>query len=288
MAETVVFESEKEFSRQKKRRTLIIIIVAVAVLAAAAAAVWLWSRASRTHSGGDELPYQYSWKQSSDGSAILSVGREADLVWRIIDAGEEYGTVGIEAAGVKGQSSEFRLTPINEGRALARLILGNKADDEGDKCSMELLTEAFLDGGRLCCRVLSASCRSIQTESGDDAAFAYRIYPDADGDIVIAIPTGEEDWDCVSSNEETAAVIGVINEEGVALAFIRHGEKTGSAEVVMTSPFEGKELKVLFTLSENGEFTFSQDAASTFQPTITPAPDWTFSPEALLTPTPNP
>ena len=288
MAEELVFESEKELARRRKRRTLIIIIAAAAALAAAAAIFWLVSRTSRTHTGGDELPYRYAWKQSADGSAVLSVDREGDLVWRITDDGEEFGTVGIKAAGVKGQSSEFRLTPIDEGRAMMKLILGNKEDDEGDKCSMELLTEAFFEHGRLCCRVLSASCKSIRTESGDSAAFPYRIYNDNDGDIIVEIPTGEEDWECVSSNEETAEVIGIINGEETVTVYIRPGGLAGSAEVVMTSSFEGKQLKILLTLSEDGEFVFSQDAASTFEPTVTPAPDGTFSPDALLTPTPEP
>lgn len=271
MAETPVFESEKQFKKQRKRRILIAVIAAVLV-AAAAVAVGLLNKscAARTHTGGEDLPFPYTWRQLSDGSAVLSVTTGGEgLSWRISDPGEEYGTVGMIDEGVRNGESRFKLTPMSEGRAISTITLSPEGGDKGAYV-MELLTEAYKEGSRLRCRVLNATCKLTQQAiEVTEGPFAYRIFKDEDGDMIMEVPGSAEDWECVSSDEETAAILGVVYDEGAVRAYLRAGSKPGESEVVLTSAADGKELKAVFTLNEAEEFTVSRYEATASEPAAT-------------------
>lgn len=284
MAETPIFESEKQLKRQRRRRVLLIIaVIALAVAAAVAFGLISASCNGKPQTGGEDLPYSYTWARAADGSAKLSVAREGELVWRIDDAGDAFGTVGVTCVGSKADATEFKLAPISEGRSIVKLILGEKEGTAGDKYSMELLTEAFTEGGKLCCRVLSASCAPICSVDVSDGAFPYSIHMDDDGDIVIEVPGAAEDWECVSSNEAAASVIGVILSESSVRAYIRAGSEPGTSEVVLRSVTEGRELKAEFSLNEADEFALVKDEAKV---TATEAPAETDSPAGTEAPAP--
>ena len=282
MADTLVFDSDKQLKKQRRKRTLIIVLISVLLILAAVAVGYFVKRcAGVTHTGGEDLPFSYTWKQSLDGSALLSVSRDgADgLVWRIADAGEQFGTVNITAAGSKNDSSEFRLSPVEEGRAKEVLTLGNAEGGEGDTYRMELLTEAYREGGRLRCRVLSASCTPLQqiidVTEGD---VTYRIYGNDDGDIVIELPSAAEDWECVSSNEDAARSIGVIFDGETVRAFIHAGEQPGTSEVVLRSEYDGNEIKTEFKLDDEMNLSCTVVKAESFAPAQTPAPELSSAP----------
>lgn len=293
MADTPVFESEKLLKKQRKKRILLIVVLGVVILLAAASAALLAGRCSgRTHTGGEELPFTYTWREAADGSAAITVSTEGEeaLSWRVTDPGDSFGCVGIEPSGSGKGGSSFKLTPIKEGRSAAVITLGG---DGADKYAMELLTEAYADGPKLRCRVLNASCRRVQTEMRAEGDVSYHIYTDADGDTVIEVESGCTDWECISSNEAAAAVIGVINGDGCVKAYIRSGGEPGEAEVTLESAADGKKLTAAFTLGSDGGLICSNVLASaepTAEPTAEAEPGYTPVPggEATAEPTSNP
>jgi len=162
---------------------------------------------------------------------------------------------------------------------MSKLSLG-QADGKGEKYRMELLTEAYPERGKLRCRVLSASCTAVNDSEVTDGAFAYRIYTDDDGDLVMEIPDTETDWECVSSNEEAVRMIGLLFEDDCVRALFSAGEKPGTSEISLKSLLSGRELTAVITLGEDGKLLASQNAAETFAPAKTPEP-------ALPTPEPD-
>ncbi len=293
MADTPIFESEKLLKKQRKKRTLIIIAVCAAVLAAAAAAFIAGRCSGRTHTGGEELAFPYTWREAADGSALVTVSREGEetLSWRITDPGDNFGCVGIAPAGSGKDGSSFKLTPIKEGRSAAVIVLGS--EDGSDKYRMELLTEAYADGSKLRCRLLEASCRPVQGEISAEGDVVYRVFADPDGDLVIEVESTQTDWECVSSNESAAQVIGVINTDDCVRAYLRAGGEPGVSEVTLESAADRKKLTSRFTLSADGGFICSAvetSAEPTVEPTENAGPTPTVFPtgDPLLTPTPAP
>ena len=290
MADTPIFESEKHVKKQRKRRTLLIVFSVLLILAAAATIAFFVSRCSEeTNSGGEDLPIPFTWKQSSDGSVLLSVPRENGLIWRIEDAGDAFGTISFASAGSTNDAFEFKLTPKAEGRSLVRIILGEENGTEGDKYRMEFMSEAYREGGKLRCRILNASCKSISEAMITDGAFSYRIYTDDDGDMVIEVPNTDSDWDCVSSNEDAVVMTGVVYGEEVVRAYLRAGNTTGSSEVKLTSEIEGRELTAVFTNNGQGGLIIDEKAVSTVQSERTPTPEPVTIPSdiELMTTDPN-
>lgn len=278
MTKTPVFSSEKLVKKQHARRFIMIGAAALILIAIVIGAVFLSkSCADRTHTEGGDLPFPYTWAEAPGGGVTLRISREGaeGRVWRVEDAGASFGAVTLSPAKQRSSDTEIKIAPANAGRAIIKLVLGDENGKARDSHEMDLLVEAYTEGKQLRCRVLSASCRAVQGDiTAEEGDFPYRIHKDEDGDVVIAVDTaGFTDWECTSTNENAAELLGLVYENGAACAYLRAGSEPGTSEIVLKSSSEGKQLRAVIELSADGGFAVTERQTSLSEPTATPIPE---------------
>ena len=227
----LVFSSEREEKQGQLKRILILagIVLGVIILVVGAALIVRSTRAV-VHTGGEDTPYPYTWKNSK-GSMIIEIDRSADpdRVWQAYNVDNVNSKCETPEKQPKDKN-QFVFTPKEEGRySIIFILMG--ADDQASM-RMEMFVESKLDAnGVLESEVLSTSllARQVLSEGGEGTNYPYSYLTDTDGFLVVTIAGAAAcgDWDCVSDNENVALPAGVFMDGDDAVFYIQPGSERG-------------------------------------------------------------
>lgn len=270
MSDELIFDSERQEMRDRKKTWLIPLLVLAGILiAVVVVSLLLRSGKKPVNNGGDDTSYPFTWQVQADGSVLLSLPHAdaPDARWEL--TGEElYQALRAEAEGEKNGSSHFRLIPAQAGRALLELTL--RKDAEGgteDSYLLSLLTEVGERDGKLSVSILNSSGVRLQSElsGGEDSGNGYRVFRDERGFLVIAVKygAGETDWDYeVVSGQDSIRDYGLQYTNGEVQVLLKAGEVVGEGELVLRSEAAGAELRFRCAAQEDGSLLITDHRAS--------------------------
>ena len=284
-------ERISKWERNKRFVIPAIAFVVVIVIAVVAALIMQGSR-GETFTGGEDSPYPYSWMANKDGSVLLEVDRTASpqYLWNISEestsieilsgestdeSGESFTLPVLSAQPDRTQSGEkasILLTPTMTGRAVLLLDLRHKDNEQDQIYEMTILTEVLEENGKLYANLISITGTEQQgiTHGGQETAFPYTVSLNESGELLITVTTqdGEEaqeseeasesvsgtaaNWECVSDNEETVTVLGVLYGADDVTAYVRAGAEAGRCTVRMSAENAGVEITLDCEVREDG------------------------------------
>ena len=284
-------ERISKWERNKRFVIPAIAFVVVIVIAVVAALIMQGSR-GETFTGGEDSPYPYSWTANKDGSVLLEVDRTASpqYLWNIseesagveilsgesTDESEESFTLPVLYArpdrSQSGKKASILLTPAMTGRAVLLLDLRHKDNEQDQIYEMTILTEVLEENGKLYANLISITGTEQQgiTHGGQETAFPYTISLNESGDLLITVTTQDSEeaqeseeasesvsgtaatWECVSDNEETVTVLGVLYGADDVTAYVRAGAEAGRCTVRMSAENAGVEITLDCEVREDG------------------------------------
>lgn len=244
MSEELIFDSERQEMRAARKRWLLpcLVLAGILVLAVAVALIIRAGR-SEIHSGGQDTDYPFTWTQKSDGDVELTVPHEdaPDCRWSLKNGEASLPALQITREGSKDgkAGTVFTLHPEAAGRCLFTLVLGG-AEENARLYETTFLAEVSETEGRLSVALLNASGVRFQTElsGGDGGENSYRIYSDAQGNLVLTVPVTDQgmDWSYeIPAGEDSLELLGLIYEDGMMRTILRAGETVGASELVLQS-----------------------------------------------------
>ena len=284
-------ERISKWERNKRFVIPAIAFVVVIVIAVVAALIMQGSR-GETFTGGEDSPYPYSWTANKDGSVLLEVDRTASpqYLWNIseestgveilsgesTDESEESFTLPVLYArpdrSQSGKKASILLTPTMTGRAVLLLDLRHKDNEQDQIYEMTILTEVLEENGKLYANLISITGTEQQgiTHGGQETAFPYTISLNESGELLITVTTQDSEeaqvseeasesvrgtaatWKCVSDNEETVTVLGVLYGADDVTAYVRAGAEAGRCTVRMSAENAGVEITLDCEVREDG------------------------------------
>ena len=284
-------ERISKWERNKRFVIPAIAFVVVIVIAVAVALIMQGSR-GETFTGGEDSPYPYSWTVNKDGSVLLEVDRTASpqYLWNIseestgveilsgesTDESEESFTLPVLSArpdrSQSGKKASILLTPAMTGRAVLLLDLRHDDNAQDQIYEMTILTEVLEENGKLYANLISITGTEQQgiMHGGQETAFPYTISLNESGELLITVtaqdseeaPESEEasesvrgtaaTWECVSDNEETVTVLGVLYGADDVTAYVRAGAEAGRCTVRMSAENAGVEITLDCEVREDG------------------------------------
>ena len=287
MAKEVVFESERLSKWNRSKRFVIpaIAFVVVIVIAVVVALIMQGNR-GETFTGGEDSPYPYRWTANKDGSVLLEVDRTASpqYLWNISEestsieilsgestdeSGESFTLPVLSAQPDRTQSGEkasILLTPTMAGRAVLLLDLRHKDNAQDQIYEMTILTEVLEENGKQYANLISITGAEQQgiTHGGQETPFPYTVSLNESGDLLITVTAQdseeepesvsrtEANWECVSDNEETVYVLGVLYDADDVTAYVRAGTEAGRCTVRMSAENVGVEITLDCEVREDG------------------------------------
>lgn len=308
MAKTVVFESEKLEKKQKLMRLLLpLAVLAAIILLAVIIAVIIGKNKGRTHTGGENTLYPYSWTEKKDGSLVFRLPDEkADgYVWTMTNSVEEVADVNAEEKPPKDKAG-FIVTPKAAGRTQMTLKLtasGEKAHG-GELYELGVILDVVSENGKLKATVFSAVGRELPgvKAGGEDEGWPYQITASGPTEITVylkdkmkeieggqeeaiasSLPPGAETdeistdastyvmnaWDAVSSDNEAVRVNGLNGQDGLVTLWLDvRGREESSAEITLRSETGGAELIFTVKIAEDGTWTIDSHKLNVFEPVI--------------------
>ena len=287
MAKEVVFESERISKWERNKRFIIpAIAFGVVIIVAVVAALVIQGSRGDTFTGGEDTPYPYTWTMNKDGSVRLEVSRTASpqYLWNISEestgvavlsgesANEAEESFNIPVLSVEpdlkqsGEKASILLTPTMTGRAVLLLDLRHKDDTQDQIYEMTILTEVLEENGKLYANLISITGTEQQgvTHGGQETAFPYTVSLNESGDLLITVTARDSEeepgsvseteasWECVSDNEETAYVLGVLYGADDVTAYVRAGTGAGRCTVRMYAENVGVEITLDCEVREDG------------------------------------
>ena len=284
-------ERISKWERNKRFVIPAIAFVVVIVIAVVVALIMQGSR-GETFTGGEDSPYPYSWTVNKDGSVLLEVDRSASpqYLWNIseesagveilsgesTDESVESFTLPVLSArpdrSQSGKKASILLTPTMTGRAVLLLDLRHKDNEQDQIYEMTILTEVLEENGKLYANLISITGTEQQgiTHGGQETAFPYTISLNESGDLLITVTTQDSEeapeseeasesvsgtaatWECVSDNEETVTVLGVLYGADDVTAYVRAGAEAGRCTVRMSAENAGVEITLDCEVREDG------------------------------------
>ena len=265
MSDELIFDSERQALRDRKKRWLLpLIVLAGILLAVVIVSLLLRSGKKPVNKGGGDTRYPFTWQVQADGSVLLEIPHAdaPDHSWVQTD-GEAYPAVRTEARGEKNGGSGFLLTPEQAGRALLEFTLRKDAEAGAedprtdDVYRLSLLVEVVERGGKRGVSVLNASGVQLQGEiaGGQDSENAYRVFLDEHGYLVIAVRVAEAemDWEYeIVSGQASVTDLGMLYEADEVQLYLKAGEVPGEGEVVLRSEQAAAELRFRCAVQDDG------------------------------------
>ncbi len=275
MSDELLFDSERQERRARRKTRLIplIVLAAVIVLAVVVALVIRKSKAE-LHNAGENTPYPFTWYNESDGRMVLELPHEdaPEYRWTLVN-GEALEILSADRREKeKGGKTCFTLTPTAEGRTVMELALLREAQtpaataapatasvesDEEDDAEPEpddivyrttLQLENAESEGRLVCTLLSVSGYRLQPQvrGGEGSGNPYEVRSNEQRELVITVQVSglERDWVCeLVSGEDSVVVEGIMNTGEATQLYLKSGEVPGESELVMRSETANAELR---------------------------------------------
>ena len=246
MAKDIVFDSER-YERNRRLRLILLpiaFLAAVLVIAALAALLIGYFR-GQNHTGGEELPYPYTWRTGRNGVITLELDHASapEAKWQYA---EESSVLDVAESKQSKSVTRFTLTPTATGRALSVFCL---TVGESDIYELSFLTETQAANGVMESEIVTATGRALQAEltGSDESGLSYRVYSE-NNRFVISVTTADSDdaagWTCASSDETIAEPIGVISSGRTSRAFAVPGGAAGSCTLTMKNESTGATLTV--------------------------------------------
>ena len=274
MSDELIFDSERQELRDRKKRWLIpLLVLAGILLAVVIVSLLLRSGKKPVNKEGEDTLYPFTWQVQADGSVLLELPHAdaPDHKWALTD-GEDYPAVRAEAKGEKNGGSSFLLTPEQAGRALLEFTLRKDAEagaenpKTDDAYRMTLLVEVVEEGGKRSVGVLNASGVQLQSEiaGGQDSENAYRVFQDENGYLVIAVKVAglEMDWEYeIVSGQASVTDLGMIYEGDEVQVYLTAGETPGEGEVVLRSEQAAAELRFRCAVQDDGSLLVTHHEA---------------------------
>ena len=275
MSDELIFDSERQAFRDRKKRWLIpLLVLAGILLAVVVVSLLLRSSKKPVNKGGEDTLYPFTWQVQADGSVLLELPHAdaRDHCWVQTD-GEAYPAVRTETRGENNGSSSFLLTPAQAGRALLEFTLRKDAEagaqdpKTDDVYRLSLLVEVAEEGGKRGVSVLNASGVQLQGEiaGGQDSENAYRVFLDEHGYLVIAVKVAETemDWDYeIVSGQSSVTDLGMVYEADEVLLYLKAGDASGEGEVVLRSEQAAAELRFRCAVQDDGSLLVTHHEAA--------------------------
>lgn len=270
MSDELIFDSERQANRERKKKWLVPLLVLAGILiAVVVVSLLLRSDKQPVKKGGEDTNYPFTWQLREDGSIQLSIPHEdvPDAHW-VLTGDEVYAALRTETEGEKDGSSQFRLIPAQAGRALLELTL--RKDAEGrteDSYCLSLLMEVEELDGKLNVSILNTSGVRLQGElsGGEESGNGYRVFRNERGFLVIAVKygEGETDWEYeIASGEESVRDYGMQYVDGEVQVLLKAGDAVGESELVLRSEAAGAELRFRCALQADGSLLVTDHQAS--------------------------
>ena len=308
MADELLFDSERQEKKARRRRWLfpVIALAAILVIAVIVALIIRGSR-PKSYPGGEDTLYPYSWQIESDGSILLKLPHENDpeFRWTLTNPDELYTVEAAREETEKNGTTCFTLTPKKAGRDLVVVTLLREPDAKTTEASaseveaeetaaseeeapekeaapnkvldgiyrITLLVEFSEEDGRLTGSVLSSSgvrCQGI-LRGGEDSENPYLIYSSDDRFVVadVLIASLETDWNCtILSGEESIFAETIQYVDSEVYLVLRAGETPGESEVLFRSEAAGVELRLRTLYQENSPLLVTEHQAQYGEKTV--------------------
>lgn len=292
MSDELIFDSERQERRAKKKRRLIPLLVLAGILIAVVAiALIIRSRKEPVHTSGEDTPYPYTWQVQSDGSLLVEISHAdaPDYRWTLADGDELRVTDAEREKKDKNNKTRFVLTPKEAGRDMVELKLLREtasvpaatepaSEEDARKGSYEtpapedviykltLLVEFTEEEDKLTGAVLSSSgvrCQGVET-GGADSANPYQIYDEDTRFLVteIKVSSRENDWTWeIVSGEDSVVFDGLVYDVGQVRLYLKAGQTPGESEVVLRSEAAEAEIRLRCILQEDGSLLVTEHQA---------------------------
>ena len=285
MSDELIFDSERQARREKKKRQLIpFLALAVILVLVVAAVLILRGCKAEVHKGGESTDYTFSWNVKTNGDTQLVVPHDdyPKYRWDLKDREESLPVLRITRTGKDTKSGTvFTLHPEAAGRCLFTLILKGEDDAVVPSYEMIILAEVTETDGKLIAAPLNASGTRLQSEiigagrdpdvSGDN----YRIYPDENRNLVLTFPAaeGETDWEYeIPSGEECLDLLGILYEDGNMNAYLQAGDTPGISELILKSDAAVTTIRLKLESGADGSLKIlSHEAEYGEKPTVDPS-----------------
>ena len=314
MAKTVIFESEKLEKRQKLMRLLLpLAVLAVIIVIAVIIAVIAGKNKARTHTGGEDTLYPYSWTEKKDGTLAFALPdpKTEGYAWTLTNSVETVAEITKDAKPPRGKT-QYTVKPLAAGRTEMGLKLTNgAADSYGDQLYMlSVILDVTEENGKLKTTLYSAGSSVLPgvTAGGEAEGWPYQIIASGSREITVYLkdkmreieggpdemaaasrPAGAtapelstdasnyvmNTWDCVSDDEAAVRVNGVRSEDGLVTLWleVRGTEENRSADITLRSETGGAELVFSVKIAEDGTWTVESHKMNVFEPVIETFPD---------------
>lgn len=274
MSDELIFDSERQELRDRKKRWLIpLLVLAGILLAVVIVSLLLRSGKKPVNKGGEDTLFPFTWQVQADGSVLLELPHAdaPDHSWVQTD-GEAYPALRTEARGEKNGGSSFVLTPEQAGRALLEFTLrkdaeaGTEDPKTDDVYRLNILVEVVEEGGKRGVSVLNASGVQLQGEiaGGQDSENAYRVFLDEHGYLIIAVKVAEAemDWEYeIVSGQASVTDLGMVYEADEVQLYLKAGETPGEGEVVLRSEQAAAELRFRCAVQDDGSLLVTHHEA---------------------------
>ena len=289
MADELLFDSERQEKKAKKRKWLLPAIVLAAILVIVVVlALILRSQKEPVNKGGEDTLYPYTWQRQDDGSLLLEISHAdaPDYRWTLTEPEALQIVEASQEAKEKNNTTRFTLKPRGEGRDTVTLKLLREQTTVPEPSSKEeaieigyegpgpedvlfelsLLVEFTEEDGKLVGTVLNSSGvrRQGSLSGGADSANPYRIYARDEGHVTAAVKIAslETDWTCeILSGEQSVTVEAVLYDYREVQLHLTGGETPGESELVFRSEAAGAELRLCTSLQTDGSLLITEHRA---------------------------
>ena len=275
MSEELLFDSERQ-ERKARRKTLLIplLVLAAVIVLVVVIALIVRSGKAELHNAGENTLYPFTWEIHTDGSLLLELPHEnaPDYRWTLVNGEELDFLLADRAEKEKDGKTCFTLTPTGEGRSLLELALFREArsqpaadntaatgaeetdEDEDEPAAddiiyrMSLMLENTEADGRLVCTLLGVSGYQLQgpVSGGEDSENPYKVRTNENRELVITVQVQgmERDWVCeIVYGAESVVVDGLMNTPDSAKLYLKSGEVPGESELVLRSEAANAEIR---------------------------------------------
>lgn len=301
MADELLFDSERQEKKARKRRLLrpAIALAAILVLAVVIALI-LRSVREPVHKEGEDGPYPFTWQLRDGGSLLLELPHPdaPDYRWTLAEPDALENIEVSREAEEKDDTTRITVKPLGEGRAMVELKLLREGETAPEPASKEealaqsykgpepedvlyersILLQFTREEDKLTGTVLSSVGVQRQglQRGGEDSANPYRIYAKDEKRVVAAVKIAslETDWSCeILSGEGSVSVEAILYDVGEVRLCLDAGETPGESELVFRSEAAGAALRLKTSTGADGVLLVTEHRAEYGEKTVVSPPD---------------